>query len=374
MIYIHVPFCKQKCSYCNFHFSTSLAQSDLMAEAIRKELALREKELETRALSSIYFGGGTPSLWSVDTLKRILEDTQKYFDWKEDIEITLEANPDDLSSSFLKELQSSAFNRLSIGTQSFYEPDLLLMNRAHSSMEAEDSIKRSQDFGFENISIDLIYGSPRSGKEVWKENLAKALLLEVPHISAYALTVEPNTALNHWVKEKKVAGPDESLQNEEFHYMAEFLPLNGLEHYEISNFAKKGFESRHNSSYWRGREYLGLGPSAHSFNGKNKRSWNVPNNTKYLKAIEQGLLPREQEALSEKELYNERIMIGLRTREGVDLESLLKEFSSPIIEYFQKESRLKIEVGLLEIKENKLIIPKEHWFLSDGIASDLFAL
>lgn len=374
MIYIHVPFCKQKCSYCNFHFSTSLAQSGAMAEAILREMDLRAVELDTKRIPSIYFGGGTPSLWSVDVLRRILEKSQKYFDWENDIEITLEANPDDLTKEFLQQLSSSSINRLSIGVQSFHEADLKLMNRAHSSMEAEDCIKRSQDFGFENLTIDLIYGSPVSDFEVWKNNLSKAVNLQIPHLSAYALTVEPKTALSHWIEEKKISAPNESLQSEEFLFLSEYLPSKGLKHYEISNFAKEGMESRHNSAYWKARPYLGLGPSAHSYDGKDVRSWNVANNTLYLKALEKNQLAVHRENLSEKDQYNERIMIGLRTRKGVDLKALEEDFSEEILAHFQREVEEKLQSGHLIKTEASLQIPYEHWFLADGISSDLFLI
>ncbi|WP_312174524.1 radical SAM family heme chaperone HemW [Chryseobacterium sp.] len=372
MIYIHIPFCKQKCSYCNFHFSTSLNFKDEMLAAMKKEILLRKDELQNKNLQSLYFGGGTPSILSPDEIKSLIDETLKYFSFEKDIEITLEANPDDLDRNFLKGLSDTPINRLSIGTQSFFEADLKLMNRAHTASEAEDSIKRSQDFGFENLSIDLIYGSPTSNMEIWKQNLNKTIALEVPHISSYALTVEPKTALENWISKGKVISPKEEEQNQEFYYLSDILKDKGFEHYEVSNFAKPGFYSRHNSSYWKYKEYLGIGPSAHSYNGFDVRSWNVANNQQYIKKLNSGLLAKEEEILSQKDQFNEMIMIGLRTVWGVDLTWFNKKFNGEILEYFQKQIKPKLEEGIVIIEENYLKIPEKHWFMADGIAADLF--
>jgi len=372
MIYIHIPFCKQKCSYCNFHFSTSLNFKDEMLDAMKKEIFLRKDELQNKNLQSLYFGGGTPSVLSADEIKSLIDEVLKHFNFNNDIEITLESNPDDLNSQFLKGLSSSPVNRLSIGTQSFFDEDLKLMNRAHNASEAEGSIKRAQDFGFENLSIDLIYGSPTSNLEIWKENLNKTIALEIPHISSYALTVEPKTALENWVSKGKVANPKEEEQNREFYYMIDFLKDHGFNHYEVSNFAKEGFYSRHNSAYWKYQEYLGIGPSAHSYNGNDVRSWNVANNQQYIKKLNSNILAKETEILSQQDQFNEMIMIGLRTIWGVDLDSLNQKFSENILDKFNKEIQYKIEDGILKIEDNHLKIPEKHWFMADGIASDLF--
>lgn len=372
MIYIHIPFCKQKCSYCNFHFSTSLNFKDDMLAAMKKEIFLRKNELQNKSLQSLYFGGGTPSILSADEIKSLIDEVMKHFSFEKDIEVTLEANPDDLDKNFLKGLSGSPVNRLSIGTQSFFEADLKLMNRAHTANEAEDSIKRAQDFGFENLSIDLIYGSPTSNLEIWKENLHKTIALEVPHISSYALTVEPKTALENWISKGKVVSPKEEEQNREFYYLSDFLKDHGFEHYEVSNFAKPGFYSRHNSSYWKYKEYLGIGPSAHSYNGADIRSWNVANNPQYIKKLDAGLLAKEEEILSREDQFNEMIMIGLRTIWGVDLGSLQAKFDDRILEHFQREIKQKLGEEILVIENNHLKIPEKHWFMADGIASDLF--
>lgn len=370
MIYFHIPFCKQKCSYCNFHFSTSLAQKEDMLLALHREIDMRHAELNFSTIKTIYFGGGTPSLLAVDEIKALIDHCAQYYDFAPDIEITLEANPDDLNAAFLKALAHTAVNRLSIGTQSFYEPDLKLMNRAHTSGEAEDSIKRAQDMGFENLTIDLIYGA--SGMEIWKKNLEKALYLQVPHISSYALTVEPKTALDQWIKQGKVTAPDEALQSEEFYYLSHFLKTNGFIHYEISNFAKEGFYSQHNSSYWKGLPYLGLGPSAHSFDGINTRSWNIASNPLYLKGIATGKRNFEEEHLNEKQHLNELVMIGLRTIWGVDFLHLKNNFSEEALTKLSENLAPKLHEGLIIKEDNHLKIPERHWFMADGIASDLF--
>lgn len=345
-----------------------------MLSAIKKELFLRQDELQNKTLQTLYFGGGTPSLLSADEIASLLDEIQKYFHWDNEIEITLEANPDDLNQNFLKNIYHLGINRLSIGVQSFHQPDLELMNRAHTSSEAESSIKRSQDIGIENISIDLIYGSPTSNLEIWKENLEKTIALQVPHISSYALTIEHKTALENWINKGKIQAPKEGSQNQEFYYMVDFLKDNGFEHYEISNFAKPNYHSKHNSAYWKYQPYLGIGPSAHSYNGKNIRSWNVANNTLYIKNLAENILPLEKEILSEKDQYNEMIMIGLRTHWGVDMEKLNHSFSSEIKEIFTRNIQSKIEEGLLILENNYLKIPEQHWFFADGIAADLFCV
>ena len=343
-----------------------------MLSAIKKEIQLRHKELENKTLKSLYFGGGTPSVLSVDEIKSLIDEIQKYFSFDNNIEITLESNPDDLNKNFLEELSQTEINRLSIGTQSFYDEDLKLMNRAHNASEAESSIKRAQDFGLVNISVDLIYGSPTSNFEIWKDNLSKTIELQVPHVSSYALTVEPKTALEKWIENGKIRSPEETEQNQEFYYMKDFLKDNGFDHYEISNFGKPGFHSKQNSAYWKSEPYLGIGPSAHSYNGSLERSWNIANNPIYIKNLNQNILPIEKEILTEKDRFNEMIMIGLRTIWGVDLNRINQNFSSEVIDYLNQEIKSKIESGILEIENNYLKIPEKHWFLADGIASDLF--
>ena len=343
-----------------------------MLSSIIKEFSLRHQELKNKKLDSLYFGGGTPSILEAKEIGKIIDEANRYFEFTPDMELTLEANPDDLKSSFLKEIKNIGVNRLSIGIQSFFEDDLILMNRAHTASEADSSIKRAQDFGLENISVDLIYGSPTSTIEQWKQNLTKIIELQVPHVSSYALTIEPKTILDNWITQQKVKSPDEAFQNDAFFYMSEFLKQNGFDHYEISNFGKPNFHSKHNSSYWEYKEYLGIGPSAHSYDGKNLRSWNVANNTKYIKSLSENQLPIEREELNENDRYNEMLMIGLRTQKGVDLMRFKNNFSSDMIFTFENSIQQKIKEGILKIENNRLIIPEQHWFMADGIAADLF--
>ncbi len=374
MIYFHIPFCKQKCTYCNFHFSTSLKLREEMHRAMITELRTRKDELPEKKIFSLYFGGGTPSVLPVNYLQELIDESSGFFDFDDSMEITVEANPDDLNAAYLKSLRNIGVNRLSIGTQSFFDADLQLMNRAHNSAQAADSIKRAQDTGFDNISIDLIYGSPVSGKEISKENLGKAIALEVPHISSYALTVEPKTALENLIRTRKIEAPDEQFQHAVFQIMCTELKNNGFEHYEISNFAKPGFYSRHNTSYWQNKAYLGIGPSAHSFDGHNIRSWNIANNSLYLKSLADGKLPLEKEILEDEERFNEMLMIGLRTVWGVNLDQMRAQFPEEFIERLNKDIEDKLNNNLLIVENGYLKIPEEQWFLADGIASDLFRL
>lgn len=343
-----------------------------MVQAICREIAMRKDFLTAKSLRSLYFGGGTPSILSADEIQFITDKILHHFSFDADIEITLEANPDDLDKNFLSSLAKTPVNRLSVGTQSFFEKDLKLMNRAHTASQAEDSIKRAQDFGFENLSIDLIYGAPTANMDIWKENLYKTAALLVPHISAYALTVEPKTALEKWISAGKVSSPKEEIQHEEFLFMTDYLKNEGFEHYEISNFAKPGKHSRHNSAYWQGKEYLGIGPSAHSFNGKDRRSWNIAHNIKYIHSINSDVLPEEIEFLSPQDRYNEMIMIGLRTKKGIFLDHLYSTFSAEMVEKFQQSVQKKLSDGILQIQNSHLSIPEEKWFMADGIAADLF--
>ncbi len=369
-IYIHIPFCKQKCSYCDFHFSTNLQHKSNLIQAINKELEIRKDEISA-PLETIYFGGGTPSILSEIELESIFETIYKNYSTKNLKEITLEANPDDLNKEKLNFLKSTPINRFSIGVQSFFEEDLKLMNRAHNAQEAETSIKLAQDFGFENITIDLIYGSTTTTNEMWKQNLQKAIELNVPHISSYALTVEEKTILDHQIKKGITKPVDEDRQNEQFQLLVDTLTSNDFIQYEISNFGKEDYFSLHNSNYWKGIHYLGIGPSAHSYNGKT-RAWNIANNSKYIQTINENKLPQEIEVLNEVEQFNEMIMIGLRTIYGIDLNRINSEFSQPLVNSFYQELNQLINENLVEKKENKIILKPEAKFFADGIASRLF--
>jgi oxygen-independent coproporphyrinogen-3 oxidase len=321
-LYIHIPFCKQKCNYCDFHFSVSVKNKDALLDALKNELIIRKNELNT-PIETLYFGGGTPSFLSYDELASLFEIVFSNYQINYDAEITLEANPDDLNLTFLKDLKKLKINRLSIGVQSFYDADLQFMNRAHSAKQAISSIKNAQDIGITNLTIDLIYGIPGLTKEKWESNLNTFLSLQIPHLSSYALTVEAKTVLAHAIKNKKIKPLDEHLAKQHFDLLKKVMSENDYMHYELSNFAKKGFLSKHNTSYWKGKQYLGIGPSAHSYNLKS-RSWNIANNSKYIKALENNTLPRETENLTESMRYNEYIMTGLRTIWGVNLK-LVKE-------------------------------------------------
>ncbi|MCB0466937.1 MAG: radical SAM family heme chaperone HemW [Aequorivita sp.] len=368
-IYIHIPFCKQACHYCDFHFSTSLKKKNELVNALCKELVLRKNELIGK-VETIYFGGGTPSLLSSEELKQIFEAIYANYKISEAPEITLEANPDDLSKNLIIQLSKSPINRLSIGIQSFFEEDLKLMNRAHNASEAVECIKEAKKY-FKNISIDLIYGVPGMTNERWKENLEIALNLEIPHLSCYALTVEPKTALKKFIEKGIVPPVNEEVAKQHYEILLSETEKTGMENYEFSNFGKPGFHSRNNTAYWEGKPYLGIGPSAHSYDG-NSRSWNVANNTKYIKSIEAGMLPSEMEILSVEDKYNEYIMTGLRTKKGVSLEKVKDEFGKFFSEYLLKQAKIHLQNNLLILENQTLKISKKGKFLSDGIAADLF--
>lgn len=368
-IYIHIPFCKQACHYCDFHFSTSLKKKEELVNALCTELVLRKNELDGN-VETIYFGGGTPSLLSSEELQQIFKTIYKNYTVSENPEITLEANPDDLSKEQIHKFTNSQINRLSIGIQSFFEEDLKLMNRAHNASEALESIKEAKQY-FENISIDLIYGIPGMSHERWKKNLEIALNLDVPHLSCYALTIEPKTALKKFIEKGIVPPVDEEAAKEHYEILLSETEKAGLENYEFSNFGKPGFHSRNNTAYWEGKPYLGIGPSAHSYDGTS-RSWNVANNTKYIKSIEAGELPSEKELLSKQDKYNEYIMTGLRTKKGVSLGKVESEFGKKYSEYLLKQAENLLKNNLLILENETLKISKKGKFLSDGIAADLF--
>ncbi len=368
-IYIHIPFCKQACHYCDFHFSTSVKKKPEMVEAICKELLLRKEEVSGN-VETIYFGGGTPSLLSAEELQQIFDVIHSNYSVVENAEITLEANPDDLSEEKLKMLAASSINRLSIGVQSFFEEDLKLMNRAHNAEEALESIKLAKQY-FGNISIDLIYGIPGMSNERWKENLQTALDLDVPHISSYALTVEPKTALKSMIEKGKIAPVEEELAKEQYELMIETLSAANFDNYEFSNFGKPGFFSRNNTAYWFGKPYLGIGPSAHSFDGFH-RKWNISNNTLYIKSLQKGEIPAEIEKLSISDRYNELVMTRLRTKWGIAIDEVERSFGIKYKDYLLREATGLIEDKQLEWHDNRLQVSKKGKFLSDGIASELF--
>lgn len=371
-IYIHIPFCKQACYYCDFHFSTSLKKKDDLLNALVKELELRKDEFKNQTVETIYFGGGTPSLLTKDEIELIINSVYKNYKVIENPEITLEANPDDLSKEQINSLANTEINRLSIGIQSFFEDDLKLMNRAHNTKEAKQCLDEATKH-FQNISVDLIYGIPGLSNERWIENIETVLSYNIPHISSYALTVEPKTALETFIKKGVIKNVDDDLAQEQFHILIEKLEAAGFVHYELSNFGKPEYFSKNNSAYWLGKPYLGIGPSAHSFNG-NERGWNVRNNSKYIKSLEQNIVPIETETLSITDKYNEYVMTGLRTVWGVSLEKVEQDFGQQYKNYLLEHSQKHINEHLLYLDNNKLLVTKKGKFLSDGIASDLFKI
>ena len=369
-IYIHIPFCKQACHYCDFHFSTSMKKKDEMVLALANEIQMRKSEFENEVVETIYFGGGTPSLLQMADLKFLISEVYKNYNVAENPEITLEANPDDLSKERIIELSKSPINRLSIGIQSFFEDDLQMMNRAHNSVEAKNCLEEATKY-FENISLDLIYGIPGLSNEKWKQNIDTALSFGISHISSYALTVEPKTALFKLIQTRKIAKPNDDLAQEHFSILVETLEANGFIHYELSNFGKENYFSKNNSAYWLGKKYIGIGPSAHSYD-RISRSWNVANNSIYLKSLQVNTLPKETEILSKTDQYNEYIMTGLRTIWGVSLDRIENEFGATYLEYLTNQAQKFLDNNLLSIEENVLKATKKGKFLTDGIASDLF--
>ena len=371
-IYIHIPFCKQACHYCDFHFSTSMAKKDVMISALKKELVLRKEEFKGEVVETIYFGGGTPSVLETNEINDLIQTVYSNYLVAENPEITLEANPDDLSKDKLLELSNCPINRLSIGIQSFFEEDLLFMNRAHNANEAEECIKEAI-LHFDNISIDLIYGIPGMSDERWEKNIEKALSYGIPHISSYALTVEPKTALANFIKKGVVRPIDDVQAQRQFLILYDVLTKAGFDCYEVSNFGKPGYYSKNNTAYWLGEKYMGIGPSAHSYDGE-RRGWNINNNPKYLRAIKKGELPMETEVLSRNDKYNEYVMTGLRTSWGISLERVQNEFGEKYRTYLGQQIEKYVEQQLLILSEDQLVATKKGKFLVDGIASDLFMI
>ena len=380
-IYIHIPFCKQSCSYCDFHFSTSLKYKKELIKAIGKEIE-NKKHLLSGEIKTIYFGGGTPSLLSNDDLLLIIEAVYKNYNVAQEIELTIECNPDDLSKEKLHQLQKIGVNRLSIGIQSFFNEELQFFNRAHNATEAESSVKLSQDVGFDNITIDLIYGSPILTNKMWLKNLQKVGELNIPHLSAYSLTVEPKTALGYQLKTGKIPTLNDENEIEQFQTLITETKKIGLIQYEVSNFGKEGYFSRHNSNYWKGAEYLGFGPSAHSYllnthiehelSEISTRHWNVANNIKYLAAITNGNSYFEEELIDEKTAYNDYILTRLRTVWGLDLFYIKSNFNNKIVKHFEKELAVYLNSFYLHHLNNKVILSDKGILITDKITSDLF--
>jgi oxygen-independent coproporphyrinogen-3 oxidase len=371
-IYVHIPFCKQACYYCDFHFSTSLKIKNEMLEALNNELLLRKNKFENEKIKTIYFGGGTPSLLTIEELRLLMESIYNNYTVVDKVEITLEANPDDLSTEKIEKLSKTKINRLSIGIQSFFDDDLQFMNRAHTAKESKKCLKEAQRY-FDNITIDLIYGVPNMSNQKWLANLQMAFEFGVPHISSYALTVEEKTALHNFIKKGKVPPVDENLALQHFNILVKETKKQGFVQYEISNFGKSSYFSKHNTSYWLGEKYVGIGPSAHSFNGF-ERSWNVSNNSKYIKSLEMDKLPSEAEILSINDRFNEYIMIGLRTIWGVSFQKIKDGFGIDYLTHFKKNIQPFVKKELLKVHTKTQVVTttKKGKFMADGIASDLF--
>ncbi len=365
-IYIHIPFCKQACHYCNFHFSTSLRFKSELITTLIKETELQKNYCDGEIIDTIYFGGGTPSLCTTEELQSILEAIQNNFNVASNTEITCEVNPDDITETTLISWKTIGINRLSIGIQSFFDDDLQWMNRAHSSQQASESLNLATKY-FDNISADLIYGTPLLTNENWKENVNRMRELNIPHLSCYALTVEPKTPLQKMILEKKKENVDLEKQATQFLFLMEWLEKAGYEHYEISNFAKPGHRSRHNTSYWQQKKYLGVGPAAHSFNGK-ERQWNISNNKMYIESINKGQFTFQKEVLTEVQKLNENIMTSLRTIEGLNFEKLDTKNKMELL----KRSKKYIETGKLIMQNNHVILTANGKLFADGIAADLF--
>lgn len=372
-IYLHIPFCRQACHYCNFHFSTSLQGMNDFVPALLKEMEGRSDYLGDAGIGTIYLGGGTPSLLGPAALNLVIERLKDLFVLESDAEITLEANPDDMTDrEKLKAWRSAGINRLSIGIQSFFDDDLRWMNRAHDASQAAESIRLAKEEGLDNISIDLIYGGPTLPDDRWEQNVARAIRLQIPHLSCYALTVEPRTPLDKLIRQHKRSEVSPDGQARQLLLLMNWMEQAGYEHYEISNFALPGHRSRHNSAYWQGVPYLGLGPSAHSYDGRS-REWNIANNARYIAALAGGTLPvAEKEVLTPVQQLNEYIMISLRTMEGIDLSAVSRRFGAGPAEALLQRAQAHIRKGMI-VKPENLVLTKEGKLFADGIAADLFS-
>lgn len=370
-LYIHYPFCKKACTYCNFHFSTQLKKAYSFTFLMAKELDMRASFLKNCPLESIYFGGGSPSLMDPGELGSFIQDANKRFSFDSEIEITVELNPDDVSLDYLQRLKKEAVNRVSLGIQSFRNKDLQLMNRVHNSDQARQALEACLSV-FENVSVDLIYGMPYTNIEDWKENLSFLNQYPIPHIAAYALTVEPKTALAAQVVKGEVVLLDEEEVVAQYEYLVNKTESKGLVNYEFSNFGKPGFFSVNNSNYWKRKPYLGIGPGAHSYDGNTIRNWNISNNNLYRKAIEQGKLAFESEVLSKKDMFNETLMTGLRTQWGVNRVQIEKDFGEIYARHLEEQCTDHILQNNLFWDGDTLMVTKQARFLTDGIAADLF--
>ena len=377
-VYIHIPFCKQLCSYCDFYFSVSLQRKDEMLKALLLEMELRKNEAEIIVKTNnnypptLYFGGGTPTVYSPDELKLIADTALNIYFPKGVEEFTVEANPDDLTPDYLNTLKSIGINRLSIGIQSFINRDLQWMRRRHTAKQAIESVKNAQKAGFDNISIDLIYGIPKMNMGEWEFNIKQALALNIPHISVYHLTIEPRTIIGKQQEKGLIAPIDDEVSAKQYELLETLTANTGYLHYEISNFAKKGYTSKHNSSYWLQQPYIGIGPSAHSYNGSDIRKWNIANNKKYIDCMYVNEPFYEVEKITLYDRYNEYVLTSLRTSWGADIEHINKLFGIELYRYFIQQAEIFCSTGLLVKQNNYIKIPSVHFLISDSIINQLF--
>lgn len=372
-IYIHIPFCRKRCHYCDFFKSTDLSRKFRLLPTLETELRNRSSELGSELVETIYLGGGTPSVLQIDELKSLLNVIESSFQVSPDAEVTMEANPDDLSQAKLTALRETGFNRLSMGIQSFSESDLKLMNRRHGAMQAVQSVKWAKKAGFSNISIDLIYGLPGQSPEAWEQNIRTAIELDVQHISAYHLTYHEGTVFYDRLKEGILKELPDELSLQQFEMLINLLVEGGFEHYEISNFCKPGLYSKHNSSYWKSSRYLGIGPSAHSFDVGSRR-WNVSSIENYINGIENGETYWEQEILTEQDRYNDSIITGLRTIWGLSELFIQNNFSEKYVTHFNGLKDKYSGTDLIEVNQDVITLTRQGMFLSDQIMADFMVV
>jgi oxygen-independent coproporphyrinogen-3 oxidase len=370
-LYIHIPFCRNACHYCDFHFSISLGQLSLMMKAIQKEICSRKKFLGGEPIDTIYLGGGTPSLLSSDQLNSLFHMIRDNYDIRSDPEITLEGNPEDLEPQYLEDLLKIGINRLSIGIQSFHDGDLELMNRRHGKDQSHYCLELIVKSGFKNINIDLIYGVPGLTTEKWVENLDIVSDFAPAHIAAYHLTYEAGTVLDYRRLQSRFDIQGEQKSLEQYRLLVKKLEDKGYEHYEISNFAQPGYISRHNSAYWRGKKYLGVGPSAHSFNGRIRR-WNISKNASYIKFVNQGSVYHEQEELDRDSRFHDYLVTSLRTTWGADLEYIHREYGQAYAGHCLQQAKPFLQSGRLILDDSKLVLSEDGMFIADHIISALF--
>ncbi len=370
-IYFHIPFCKQACYYCDFHFSTNFRNTDELIESLRKELQLQSHYLDGEQIETIYFGGGTPSSISPKKINALIQEVYRIHLVIKHPEITLEANPDDLTKENLIAWQEAGVNRLSVGVQSFIDPHLVWMNRAHNQVQAIKGLRLAQNIGITNISMDLIYGVPNMTLDQWKSNIQQFLDLKLPHLSAYGLTIEPQTHLGHLAETKQVEITSDSNYNKQFEVLMNVLEANGFDHYEISNFGLPGLYSKHNTAYWLGKKYLGIGPSAHSFNGVN-RQWNISSNRKYTQSLKEGKVPSEEEKLSKNDQFNEYILTRLRTIWGIEPNQIKKQFGASFQNNLHLNIQQYLDSGHVFFDHKSYVLTRSGKRIADKISSDLF--